>query len=75
MQAIQKIINSNNCSADTRTLRKSEIFFDLGSKRNKDGDYFFKALKKKPLFIITQNQKRNLLSKNFIIVKNVIHFQ
>ena len=74
MQVIQKIINSNNCSADTRTLRKSEIFFDLGSKSNKDGDYFFKALKKKPLFIITQNQKRNLLGKNFIIVKNIYSF-
>ena len=74
MQAIQKIINSKNCSVDTRTLRKGEIFFDLGSKRNKDGDYFFKALKKKPLFIITQNQKRNLLGKNFIIVKNIYSF-
>ncbi|MBT5899949.1 MAG: UDP-N-acetylmuramoyl-L-alanyl-D-glutamate--2,6-diaminopimelate ligase, partial [Candidatus Pelagibacter sp.] len=74
MQAIQKIINSNNCSADTRTLRKSEIFFDLGSKSNKDGDYFFKALKKKPLFIITQNQKRKLSGKNFIIVKNIYSF-
>ena len=72
MQAIQKIINSNNCSADTRSLRKSEIFFDLGSKSNKDGDYFFKALKKKPLFIITQNQK--LSGKNFIIVKNIYSF-
>jgi len=74
MQAIQKIINSKNCSADTRTLRKNEIFFDLGSKRNKDGDYFFKALKKKPLLIITQNQKRNLPGKNFIIVKNIYSF-
>ena len=74
MQAIQKIINSNNCSVDTRTLRKDEIFFDLGSKSNKDGDYFFKALKKKPLFIITQNQKRKLSGKNFIIVKNIYSF-
>jgi UDP-N-acetylmuramyl-tripeptide synthetase len=74
MQAIQKIINSNNCSADTRTLRKSEIFFDLGSKSNRDGNYFVKALKKKPLFIVTQNKKRNLSGKNFIIVKNIYSF-
>jgi UDP-N-acetylmuramyl tripeptide synthase len=74
MQAIQKIINSKNCSADTRTLRKNEIFFDLGSKSNKDGDYFFKALKKKPLFIITQNQKRNLPGNKFVIVKNIYSF-
>ena len=47
MQTIQKIINSKNCSVDSRTLKEGDIFFDLGSNIHNYGKYFTSAVKKK----------------------------
>ena len=66
MQALQKLINQKDCSIDTRTLKKKEIFFDLGSTKNKYGKYFYQALNKKPSAIITEKAK---IDKNFSIKK------
>jgi UDP-N-acetylmuramyl-tripeptide synthetase len=75
MQAIQKIINSKNCSVDSRTLKKGDIFFDLGSNIHNYGKYFFSAVKKKPHLIITQKKKIDLLYKKKVyIVKNIYSF-
>ena len=57
MQALQKLINQKDCSIDTRTLKKKEIFFDLGSTKKKYGKYFYQALNKKPSAIITEKAK------------------
>lgn len=64
MQALQKLINQKDCSIDTRTLKKKEIFFDLGSTKKKYGKYFYQALNKKPSAIITEKAK---IDKNFSI--------
>ena len=64
MQALQKLINQKDCSIDTRTLKKKEIFFDLGSTNKKYGKYFYQALNKKPSAIITEKAK---IDKNFSI--------
>jgi UDP-N-acetylmuramyl-tripeptide synthetase len=75
MQAIQKIINSKNCSVDSRTLKEGDIFFDLGSGTHNYGKYFTSAVKKKPLLIITQKKKIDLLyKKKVFIVKNIYSF-
>jgi len=44
MQALQKLINQKDCSIDTRTLKKKEIFFDLGSTKKKYGKYFSQSI-------------------------------
>lgn len=75
MQKIQKIINSKNCSADSRALKKGDIFFDLGSDTQNYGKYFFNVLKKKPFLIITQKKKINLsYKKKVFVVKNIRSF-
>ena len=75
MQAMQKLINRKNCSSDSRSLKKGEVFFDLGSSKNQYGKYFYNALKKKPLAVITQklNTSGNLSSKIYS-VSNVKSF-
>jgi UDP-N-acetylmuramyl-tripeptide synthetase len=75
MQVIQKIINSKNCSADSRTLKEGDVFFDLGSNIHNYGKYFISAVKKKPFLVITQKKKINLLYKNKVfIVKDINSF-
>jgi UDP-N-acetylmuramoyl-L-alanyl-D-glutamate--2,6-diaminopimelate ligase len=75
MQAMQKLINRKNCSSDSRSLKKGEVFFDLGSDRGQYGKYFYNALKKKPFAIITQklNTGENL-SRNIYSVNNINFF-
>ena len=75
MQAIQKIINSKNCSADTRIMKEGDIFFDLGSNVNNYGKYFTRAIKKNPFLIITKKKKIDLIyKKKVFIVKNIHSF-
>ena len=75
MQAMQKLINRKNCSSDSRSLKKGEVFFDLGSDRGQYGKYFYNALKKKPFAIITQklNTGENF-SRNIFSVNNINSF-
>ena len=75
MQAMQKLINRKNCYSDSRSLKKGEVFFDLGSDRGQYGKYFYNAIKKKPFAIITQklNTGENL-SRNIYSVNNINSF-
>jgi len=39
---LKKLINKYELSSDTRTLKKNQIFFDLGSKTNSFEQHFKK---------------------------------
>lgn len=72
---LKKLINRYELSSDTRTLKKNQIFFDLGSKTNSFGPHFHKAVKKKPICIITKNKNFNdSFSTKIYTINNLLDF-